>query len=229
MSGGKRGRAVQLRPRDRVCFIAMPDQSSRPLSRPLTQTVRQTAQGGAGLIQLRDKASSADALKRLAENLRAAVRSSGARLIVNGNVNVAAAVEADGAHLPERASIEEARARLGGTALIGYSAHSVDGVRRAEDAGADYAFLSPVFPTRSKPGAVPLGLKRFERAASQTALPVYALGGIQPDNARMCLEAGAFGVAAASAFSDAGDAAEPARRFLNALKAYDRSASTKGE
>ena len=223
MSGGKRGGAVQLRPRDRVCFIAAPEQARCPL----TQTVRQTAQGGAGLIQLRDKMSPADALKLLAENLRAALRPTGARLIVNGNIEVAEAVEADGAHLPERASIEQARARLGKTALIGYSAHSVDGLRRAEDAGADYAFLSPVFPTRSKPGAAPLGLKRFERAASQTALPVYALGGIQPDNARMCLEAGAFGVAALSAFSDSNNAADAARRFLNVLEAYDQSASTK--
>ena len=179
------------------------------------------------MIQLRDKTSPADALKLLAENLRAALRPTGARLIVNGNIEVAEAVEADGAHLPERASIEQARARLGKTALIGYSAHSVDGLRRAEDAGADYAFLSPVFPTRSKPSAAPLGLKRFERAASQTALPVYALGGIQPDNARMCLEAGAFGVAALSAFSDSNDAADAARRFLNVLEAYDQSASTK--
>lgn len=214
---------VPLRPRDRVCFIAMPEQARRPL----TQTVRQTAKGGTGLIQLRDKTSPVGALKRLAENLRAAVRPSGARLIVNGNVEVAEAVEADGAHLPERASITQARARLGQDALIGYSAHSVEALRRAEEAGADYAFLSPVFETRSKPGAVPLGLKRFERAASQTALPVYALGGVQPDNARMCLEAGAFGVAAASAFSDADNPADAARRFLNALEAYDQSASTK--
>jgi thiamine-phosphate pyrophosphorylase len=68
-------------------------------------------------------------------------------------------------------------------------------VAAARDADADYATLSPIFPTASKPGyGPPLGVEAL-RAAAESGLPVFALGGVLPENARSCREAGAHGVA----------------------------------
>ena len=204
---------MRLRPRDRLCVIAG--------SRRAAQTAREAGQAGAGLIQLRRKRDSDAALAETAEAIRRDAARSGARLIVNSRTEVAARVQADGAHIPERESIAAAREILGEGALIGYSAHSAEGLRRAEAAGADYAFLSPVFPTGSKPGAEPLGLERFAAAAAQTDLPVYALGGVVPENAGACLEAGAFGVAALSPFLGPLGAGAAARDFLRVVCRFD--------
>jgi len=88
-----------------------------------------------------------------------------------------------------------ARRRLGQAALVGVSAHGLDDLRGARDAGGDYATLSPIFPSPSKPGYGPaLGLAALHEAAG-LGLPVLALGGVTAAAARACRDAGAHGVA----------------------------------
>ena len=87
------------------------------------------------------------------------------------------------------------RRRLGPEAWIGVSAHSLEELRRAQQAEADYATLSPIFPSSSKPGYGPaLGLEALRDAAG-LGLPILALGGVTVATVRTCLEAGACGVA----------------------------------
>lgn len=97
-----------------------------------------------------------------------------------------------GVHLPDGAHIAGARRILGPDALIGASCHDRDGVAAAARDGADYATLSPIFLTASKPGYGPaLG----PAALSGLPLPTLALGGVDAGNAGDCISAGAAGVA----------------------------------
>ena len=81
--------------------------------------------------------------------------------------------------------------------LLGASCHSIEALLKAAAAGCDYATLSPVFPPRSKPGDMreALGIEALRQAATALRMPVIALGGMTPERARMCWEAGAHGIA----------------------------------
>ena len=115
--------------------------------------------------------------------------------------------------------IAAARAGLGVEALAGISAHTMSDIRAAAAAGADYATLSPIFASPSKPGYGPaLGLGGL-RAAAGLGLPVIALGGVDSGNARRCLAAGAAGVAVMGGLMRARDPEAETRRLLDALRA----------
>ncbi len=165
--------------------------------RPLPDTVRAAVAGGARFVWLRDRDLDREARRNLSRDLVAILAPVGGRLVVGGDVELAAEIGAQGVHLSGSAGsdgIRAARTTLGAAALIGVSAHTVAEIAAAETAGADYATLSPIFPTASKPGYGPaLGVAALRAAAH--GLPVFALGGIDADNARACREAGATGVA----------------------------------
>lgn len=115
--------------------------------------------------------------------------------------------------------IAAARAGLGAPARIGISAHTLRDIRAATAAGADYATLSPVFASPSKPGYGPaLGLDGI-RAAAGSGLPILALGGVDAGTARRCLAAGAAGVAVMGGLMRARDPEGETRRLLDALRA----------
>ena len=151
-------------------------------------------------VQLRDPGLPVRDLVRLCLSLRRITREIGARLIVNDRVDVALLVEADGVHLGRRSvSVEDARALLGQASWISTSAHAVDDVLSSARAGANGALLSPIFASPGK--SAPLGVVAIARAREALSreglsLALFALGGIDADNAPLCFEAGAAGVAA---------------------------------
>lgn len=205
---------MKLGERDRLYLIA----DSAGARWPLRQAVEAAVRSGVRLVQLREKQRPDDDYLILARDLRVITATYGARLLINSRVRVAADVHADGVHLPRDASIGDARRALGPQALIGVSAHTAEELRRAESEGADFVTLSPVFPTSSKPWAVDvLGVERFAALAATAVLPVFALGGIQRENARDCLSAGAFGIAVVSSILGAPDVGEATGRYLQAL------------
>ncbi|MCC7015960.1 MAG: thiamine phosphate synthase [Rhodospirillales bacterium] len=125
-------------------------------------------------------------------------RALGIRVLVAGDARLASAVRADGLHLPE--------ARLGAplglgprerrkSMIVTIAAHSLRSVFRAARLGADAAVLGPVFPTASHPGAVPIGPLRFARFCRKSPIPVYAIGGIDPETALRLKDSGAAGIA----------------------------------
>ena len=183
----------------------------------LPDAVRQVvhAAGSQVAILLRDKALTPEGLRCWAEQLLPICRAAGSLLLVHANPEVAHTVAADGVHLPERISPAAARATLGAAALIGISRHYPAHLR--EGAGADYATLSPIFATPGK--GKPLGLPVLAEACRTAALPVIALGGITPERAAECREAGAIAVAAIRAVwhRDAG---------LNALRLLGQAAAS---
>ncbi len=157
----------------------------------------EAARAGVDLVQVREKDLGDGALVRLAGEICAAVKGTSARVLVNGRPDVATLAGAHGVQLPERglpaAEVRRAFPRL----LIGVSCHSPEAVAAAEDQGADFAVLGPIFATRGK--EQPLGLASLA-AAAQGRLPVYAIGGIDAAAASRVMRAGASGLAAIRAF-----------------------------
>jgi thiamine-phosphate pyrophosphorylase len=185
---------------------------------PLRQAVAEAVRSGVRLVQLREKQLSDHDYLALARDIRAITAADGARLLINSRLAIAAEVSADGVHLPRSASIGDARRAMGPRALIGVSAHSAEELRRAEAEDADFVTLSPVFPTASKPWATDvLGLDRFASLAATTTLPVFALGGVQRENARDCLNAGAYGIAVVSSIVGAPDVGEATKGYLQTM------------
>ncbi|MCY3825698.1 MAG: thiamine phosphate synthase [Nitrospinae bacterium] len=174
--------------------------------------------GGVRFLQYREKDLPYAERLELGREVASLANEHGARLIVNGDPELADALGADGVHLGKgTVSVSAVRAE-GYSGLIGYSAHSGEEAARAFAQGADFATLSPVFPTRSKFSSGPvLGLEKFERECEVAGGPVYALGGVGAENASVCLERGARGVALIGAVLAAEDPARAAREVRAAL------------
>ena len=181
----------------------------------LYQRVSLAIDGGASIIQYRDK--SADRRLRLeqAQALVELCRARGARLIVNDDVTLAATCGADGVHLGrDDASLSAARQRLGDTAIIGVSCYnSLELAEAAAGQGADYLAFGRFFPSQTKPDAVQADLELIREAKRRWPLPIAAIGGITADNAAMLLSAGADMLAVVQGVFAAADVREAATRY----------------
>jgi thiamine-phosphate pyrophosphorylase len=174
---------------------------------------------------VREKDLDTLALISLAARVVVAAQPTCARVLINGDVDAALAVDAHGVHLPQSLSVGHsvadsvaaARDKLTAIRMIGVSAHSPAEARAAEEAGADYITLSPIFETASKPGYGPaLGTDAL-RAAAAAAIPVLALGGVSPANAGACMAAGAAGIAVMGSVMGAQSPEAAVRDLLTAL------------
>ena len=137
----------------------------------------------------------------LAYRLAEVARRRGLKLLIAGDAALAIRVGAAGIHLPEARAGEARRWRHRRHWLITVAVHSRQALRQAAMCGADAALLSPVFATASHPDERPLGLEGFNLLAAQAGLPVYALGGINANNAARLLSGRAVGIAAITAFA----------------------------
>lgn len=171
--------------------------------------------GGAVMLQYRDKAAPAGLRRERAAELARLCRSHGARLIINDDPHLAMEVDADGVHLGQQdPALESARELLGANRLIGLSCHGDPALaRRAVARGADYVALGRFFPSRSKPRAPPARLETLAMLAAELPVPLVAIGGVNPDNARQLIEAGADLVAVIHGLFAADDIEATARRF----------------
>lgn len=169
-------------------------------------------------VQLREKDLPEKPLTEMAQAMMEAIAgrdgNKRTRLLVNagaaGAAEVVRTVRAAGLHLPGRWHAEQVgRARIAGIVSVG--CHSVGEIAVARVSGADIALLSPIFPTESHPEARPLGLEALTEARKAAGkMPVFALGGVNAENAASCLEAGAAGVAGIRTFlSGRWSASEP--------------------
>jgi thiamine-phosphate pyrophosphorylase len=180
------------------------------------------ADGGATLVQLREKhASPREFYAAAAEAVRVA-RGRGVTLIVNDRADVALACGADGVHLgQDDLDPVAARRLLGDRFRIGYSTHTLAQALAASRLPIDYLALGPVFPTRTKenPDAVVgLDLLRRVRDALDPRVPLVAIGGVTRENAAAALAAGADSVAVVSALVSApAEIAARTREFLGGL------------
>ena len=209
--------AAARRPALPLPTLVLVTDAARLHGRDLAQVVRQAVEGGVTAVQLRDKTASHEQLLEDGACVRDAIAGR-AMFFVNGDVDAALALAADGVHLPERGpNVADVRARVGDAMLISRAVHSVASALRAEREGADIVQLGTVFETASKPGAAPIGLDGLRAACGAVGVPVIAIGGITPDNAAAVLRAGAAGVAVIGAIFDADDPRRAAAGLRAAL------------
>jgi thiamine-phosphate pyrophosphorylase len=172
-------------------------------------------EGGARLVQLREKGAARTELSDLAHEAKAICAARGAQFFVNGNLEIAREIGA-GLHLPEAQSVAQARRALGREYSIGQSVHSLEAARRAQDGGADYIVFGSVFPTASHAGSTPRGLEALREVTHEISIPVFAIGGVSCENTLPCLKAGAYGIAVMRAVWQAKNVAGAVRE-LNAM------------
>jgi len=177
-----------------------------------------TMEGGARLLQLRDKTSNDRDLLREARVLRKLTKDTGCRLIINDRVDIALISSSDGVHLgQDDMPIREARRLLGEEKIIGISTHNIEQARAAEEAGADYIGIGPVFAAPSKPSRAPIGLETAARIAQKTRIPAFLIGGISLTNIDEIIKAGGKSFAVASAILKSGDMAETTKSFMDTI------------
>ncbi len=200
----------------RLCLIA-DTRFRRGLA--MLDLVMAVVERGAGLVQLRAK--SLPDREALELSLALATKLSKLRvpLIMNDRCDLALAGKASGVHLgQEDLPIAYARDIVGPSRLIGISAATVEEARRAWHGGADYVGAGPVFATPTKADACPaIGLEGLRKIREAVRIPVLAIGGIGPGNARAVAETGVDGIAVISAVMGAADPAGAAEALLSAF------------
>lgn len=186
--------------------------------------VRVAIDNGVTCVQLRFKTAPDRQLADLARQVQGICEPLGIPLVVNDRIDIALAAGAQGVHLGvDDLSIEDARPLGGPDFVIGYSPDSDLGIAGAATRGATYLGIGPFASTHTKHDAGnPLGTREFARRRCLTALPVVAIGGIDAGNARAAIDAGASGVAVASAILGSPNPAEATRRLVDATRSSHR-------
>ena len=175
-------------------------------------------EGGANLVQLREKDLPAGQLLTLARELREITRGR-ALLFINDRVDVALACDADGVQLGEEGLPPEAAHRVAGDRLlVGRSVHSVEGALEAETKDADLLVVGTIFPTVSHEVTGPAGIGLLEEVSGRVRVPVLAIGGVKADNVESVIRAGAAGAAVVTAITRSKDPAQATRKLMERMK-----------
>ena len=174
--------------------------------------------GGADVIQLREKQMSKRDRLELGMKVRELTRSHGVMFIVNDDVDLALILEADGVHLgQDDIPIQFARPLMG-EKIIGVSTHSLEQVREAVDAGADYIGFGPIFGTNTKEDTEPVvGVELLSKVKDICPIPYVAIGGITRENLVEVMEAGCNRVAIISDILTANNIEEKCREIKRQL------------
>jgi len=179
---------------------------------------RQAIQGGARMIQLRDKVRPKSMLVSLARELKRVCVESNVLFIVNDYLDLAIDSDADGLHIgQEDLPTETARKMLPGDKILGCSSATLEEALKAEKEGADYIAVGSIYPTPSKSETRLAGLKTLRQVKSKVSVPVVAIGGINKDNIAKVIGAGADAVAVISAVLGADDVKEASQRLTEII------------
>ena len=195
---------------------------------PIASVIRETLRAGVDMVQIREKDLPTRELTALVEEALSAAReapsvartsrprwrghsfaplrtgSARASVLVNDRLDVALAAGAGGVHLGGQSMpVWAVRQAAPHPFVVGVSCHSLGDAIAAESSGADYLLLGPIFETPSKlKYGPPLGLEELRKVTARVGIPVLALGGITVERVRLCLEAGAAGIAGIRIFQD---------------------------
>lgn len=198
-------------------YAVTPDTADTALLESMTAAA---IKGGARVVQYRNKTASPALRHEQARILLDVCNQLGAILLVNDHVDLAAEIDAHGAHIGgEDGSQEQARNCLGKEKIIGVSCYKeLTRAKAAVEGGADYIAFGSFYASSVKPGAVraPLSLLTSARAFG---VPVVAIGGITPENAEPLIAAGADAVAVISALYAVPDITAAARKFCQLFEA----------
>lgn len=180
----------------------------------LYEQVEAALKGGVTCVQLREKEMDETAFLQEAKDICALCHRYGVPFIVNDNVDVAIACQADGIHVgQEDMAAGEVRRRVGDAMLLGVSVHTVEEARRAVRNGADYLGLGAVFPTSTKTDVDQMTNETLRAICDAVDVPVVAIGGINRGNLLKLSGSGVDGVALVSAIFSAEDIEDTCRKL----------------
>lgn len=187
--------------------------------RSTVEIVRAALAGGVKLIQLREKAMPLREYVKLAEQIRAMTSQAGCLLMINDRVDVALAVGADGVHLGQDDFPIPAARRLAPDLIIGASTHNVEEAIRAQDEGASYINIGPIYPTGTKMWEGDyLGLDGLRTIAAVARIPFTVMGGIKQSHFPDLIKAGARTIALVTAVTAAPDPEDATRKLREMVR-----------
>jgi thiamine-phosphate pyrophosphorylase len=184
--------------------------------RNILTVARAAIDGGATMIQLRDKRASTRVLVEQGLALRQLTHERDVLFIVNDRIDVALAVDADGVHIgqDDDMPLQIARRLMSSGRILGVSAGNPAEAETAVAAKADYLSIGPIFSTYAKSNAGPaIGTQLLAELTTRYQTPIIGIGGITAQNASKILQAGAVGVAVITAVISAEDVTEATKRF----------------
>jgi len=174
--------------------------------RSLEDVVKESLDGGVTFVQLREKTLEDDKFLEEAKNLKKLCKEYNVPFVINDNVDIAIAMDADGVHVGQSdMEAGNVREKLGPDKIIGVSAQTVEQAVLAEQRGADYLGVGAVFPTGSKDDAVEVSHETLKAICEAVSIPVIAIGGIGIANVKELAGSGIVGIAVISAIYAAKD------------------------
>lgn len=189
--------------------------------RSLADAVGEAIDAGVTVVQLRDKNAHSRELYETGLQLKSLLAGTGVPLIINDRVDIMQAVDADGVHVgPNDLPLATVRRLAGSEKLVGYSVDTVEDLQYAQNEGADYVGVGPVFATATKTDAGPvLGIEGLSKVVQNALIPCVGIGGIDAENCSKVFSVPEVsGVCAASAIMGADSITEAVRSFRKSLR-----------
>lgn len=207
--------------RNSLLFYAVTDRRYRP-DLSIKDQVLKAIEGGVTFVQLREKELSFDTHLSSAKELKALCKSRGVPFVVNDNVEVAKACNADGVHIGQNdMELKNARRILGTDKIIGVSVQTVSQAIAAEKGGADYLGVGAIFPTGSKDDAVLVSIEMLKKIVKSVSIPVVAIGGICDKNITALSKTGIAGICVISALFHTSDIKKSAKALRAQIERGD--------
>lgn len=192
--------------------------SSHLSKKPVVEALCDVIQGGADAVQLREKTMSDSEFLVIANAFKKITSQSKTLFIVNDRAEIAKEVDADGLHIGQSdINIHTARKILGYDKILGISTHNISQARRAQQEGADYISVGPIFYTKTKGHEPPVGLDYLKQVKREITIPFVAIGAINLDNIHEILNTGRPCVAICSAIICSNNIIQTTRSFKNQL------------
>lgn len=198
--------------------------------RSLEEIVRLAINGGASVIQYREKNAPFETMVKEATMLHEITNAANIPLIINDNIQVALQVGAEGVHIGQGdMPADQARALIGPNKILGVSVKTLKEALKAVADGADYLGVGTIFATNTKSDAgKPTGLEPLKEIARCVNIPTVGIGGINADNARLVIACGAIGIAVISAIFGAEDPETTARNLRRIVDETRREMQIEG-
>jgi thiamine-phosphate pyrophosphorylase len=198
-------------------YAITPDEHNTDL---LLVKVEAALQGGASVLQYRNKLASDQLKTQQARALLPLCRQYQVPFIINDSINLCLTLDADGVHIgAEDGNLSEIRAKLGQDKILGASCYNrFDLALNAQQSGADYVAFGACFASNTKPNAPVASLDLFKQAKAQLHIPAVAIGGITLANASLAIDAGANSIAVINAIFNAEDIKTTTQQFAQLFR-----------
>ena len=186
--------------------------------RTLYSVVKESLEGGVTFLQLREKELDEEHFLEEARELQKLCREYQVPFVINDNVDIAVAINADGVHVGQSdMEAGDVRAKLGPDKIIGVTAKTVEQAVLAQERGADYLGVGAVFHTDSKADAKEISFDTLKDICKAVSIPVIAIGGITEENVKELAGTGICGVAVISAIYAQSDIKKAAENLKNEI------------